>query len=138
MTLPGLMLLSCCAALREADSPSSALAAELASAAALRKAGDNAGAEAAYAALGAKYPERAEPWFFLGLMARADDRPAEAISAYRTALQRDAHLAEAHMNLASLLSAEGGRQSSAPVDVPLSCSGKPADDVPCGVRESVA
>jgi tetratricopeptide (TPR) repeat protein len=57
---------------------------------------------AALAALTAK-PETAESWFERGSDLEYDDAPEEAMAAYRRALELDASLPDAHLNLGRLL-----------------------------------
>ena len=98
------LVLALCAAVA-GSSPSAELSSALASAHALRSAGAFADAIAAYRAAASQFPARAEPLFFLGLSSRAAGDEEAALEAYRAAVRMDADFAEAHMNLASLLSA---------------------------------
>lgn len=50
---------------------------------------------------------RPEPQFLLGMTHRSMGQPAEAMVHYRSALDLSPQLAEAHINLASLMSAQG-------------------------------
>lgn len=70
-------------------------------------------AEQAYKAAAKLEPTRAEPHFFLGMNARAEGRTDAAMAHYQEALRMSPQLAEAHMNLASLLSQLPGSEEGA-------------------------
>ena len=93
----------------KADSLSSALA----RGDEFRQKADYKGAEQAYRAAAKLEPTRAEPHFFLGMTARAAGRTDDAMAHYEQALALSPQLAEAHMNVASLLSQMPGREEEA-------------------------
>ena len=70
-------------------------------------------AEQAYKAAAKLDPLRSEPHFFLGMNARAEGRTDAAMAHYQEALRITPYLAEAHMNLASLLSQLPGSEEGA-------------------------
>ena len=80
---------------------------------AARQKGQHAEAEAAYREAAKASPARAEPLFFMGMTARAAGRTDEAMFHYQAALKLSPQLAEAHMNVASLLSQVPGREQEA-------------------------
>ncbi|HEX3551781.1 MAG TPA: tetratricopeptide repeat protein [Thermoanaerobaculia bacterium] len=61
----------------------------------------------AASAISAKTPETAEAWFERGSDLEYDDAPEEAMAAYRRALELDANLPDAHLNLGRLLHERG-------------------------------
>lgn len=46
-----------------------------------------------------RYPQHAETWLIYGVYLHRLGTPAEAVEAYRSAIERDANLADAHYNL---------------------------------------
>ena len=80
---------------------------------AARQKGQHAEAEAAYREAAKASPARAEPLFFMGMTTRAAGRTEEAMFHYQAALKLSPQLAEAHMNVASLLSQVPGRELEA-------------------------
>ena len=79
----------------------------------LRQAGALDEAEAVYAAAAKLHPTRSEPLFFLGMTARAGGRTDEAMAQYKATLRLAPQTAEAHMNLASVLSTLDDRDAEA-------------------------
>ena len=66
-----------------------------------------------YAAAAKLHPTRSEPLFFLGMTARAGGRTDEAMAQYKATLRLAPQTAEAHMNLASVLSTLDDRDAEA-------------------------
>jgi Tfp pilus assembly protein PilF len=89
-----------------ATSPSAQLSALLEEAHTLRLEERLEEASASYEAAAKSHPDRAEPHFFLGLTSRSANQPEDALRHYRAALKVAPQLAEAHLNAASLCSAD--------------------------------
>lgn len=75
------------------------------------QAGDTAGARRTLDSVMKLYPKLAEPWVRLGMLASAEKRTADARSAYKAALERDANHPVALNNLA-MISLEAGENPS--------------------------
>ena len=95
------------------SSSSTSLSSSLARGDELRQAGALDEAEAVYAAAAKLHPTRSEPLFFLGMTARAGGRTDEAMAQYKATLRLAPQTAEAHMNLASVLSTLDDRDAEA-------------------------
>ena len=96
-----------------AKSSAPSLSSALAKGDELRQAGALDEAEAVYAAAAKLHPTRSEPRFFLGMTARAGGRTDEAMAQYKATLRLAPQTAEAHMNLASVLSTLDDRDAEA-------------------------
>lgn len=95
------------------SAPPTALAETLALADSLRVSGKLEEAANMYRKIARDHPSRHEPHFFMGLTARALERPDDAVAHYHAALALAPDLAEAHMNVASCYSAEEYRHEEA-------------------------